>query len=214
MAVVQVPVTKSKAFVEIDTDKLPQDVYEAALLEGLKALANKGMSKITLKGLEGEELSKAHAAAQAKAEENAAAMLDGSIKLPGRKAKSKLPGEVMTEARRLAKNLLKDEMKKAGIKVSHVPAKEITQAVKDLLASDMGKSILDQAQKNIDARKAAPEAAGTISLASLLPDFDTLKQKGAESDAKAKERGKQLSAKQAGMTTKHKPKAQAAQTAH
>lgn len=214
MAVVQVPVTKSKAFVEIDTDKLPQEVYEAALLEGLKALANKGMSKITLKGLEGEELSKAHAAAQAKAEENAAAMLDGSIKLPGRKAKSKLPGETMTEARRLAKNLLKDEMKKAGIKVSHVPAKEITQAVKDLLASDMGKSILDQAQKNIDARKAAPDGAGTISLASLLPDFDSLKQKGAESDAKAKERGKQLSAKQAGMTAKRKPKAQPAQTAH
>lgn len=203
MAEMQVPVTKSKGVVTIEYDKIPEDVWAAVILEGLKVYVNGGMSKITTKGLEGEELAKAQAAAQAKAEANAKALLDGSIKLKGRKAKSKASGAVMTEARRLAKNMLKDEAKKAGIKVSHVPAKEWTAAVKQLLEGDAGKDIIAQAEKNIKAREEAPSAP--ISLAELLPDFEALKAKGAESDAKAKERGKALSAKQAGMTKKRKP---------
>ena len=210
---VQVPVTKSKGYVTIDPEIIPPEVWDAVVLEGLKAFVNKGMSKILLKGLEGDDLAKAQAAAQAQAEKNAAAILDGSIKLPGRKAKSKASGAVMTEARRLAKNFLKDEAKKQGIKVSHVPAKEWTAATKQLLESDQGKGFIAQAEKNILARTEAPAAEG-ISLASLLPDFAELVKKGAESDAKAKERGKQLSAKQAGMTAKRKPKAGQSATAH
>ena len=210
MAELQVPVTKSKGLVNIDTDKIPAEVWDAIVLEGLKVYVNGGMSKITLKGLDGEELSKAQAAAQAKAEENAAAILDGSIKLKGRKAKSKASGAVMTEAKRLVKNFLKDEAKKAGIKVSHVPAKEWTEAVKQFLESnETAKSFMAQAEENIKARSAP--VGVSISLASLLPDYDALVAKGKESDAKAKERGKQLSAKQAGMTAKHKS---AAITAH
>ncbi len=212
MAEVQVPVTKSKGSITIDPEKIPAEVWDAIVIEGLKAFVNKGMSKILLKGLEGEELSKAQAAAQAKAEENAKAILDGSIKLPGRKAKSKASGAVMTEARRLAKNFLKDEAKAQGIKVSHVPAKEWTKAVKDYLDSEQGKPTIAQAEENIKARQEAPTSS--INLASLLPNFDELVTKGKESDAKAKERGKQLSAKQAGMTAKRKPKAGAQQTAH
>lgn len=209
MATVQVPVTKSKGFVEIDPQSIPTEVWDAIVLEGLKAFVNKGMSKITTKGLEGEELSKAQAAAQAKAEENAKAILAGTIKLPGRKAKSKASGAVMTEARRLAKNFLKDEAKKQGIKVSYVAAKEWTAATKALLESDQGKAFIDQAEKNIKARDEAPAASG-ISLAALIPGFDQASAKSAEATAKAKERGKQLSAKQAGMTAKRKPKAQQA----
>lgn len=212
MAELQVPVTKSKGSVTIDPEKIPAEVWDAIVLEGLKAFVNKGMSKITTKGLEGEELQKAQAAAQAKAVENVKAILDGTIKLPGRKAKSKASGAVMTEARRLAKNFLKDEAKKQGIKVSHVEAKEWTKAANELLASDQGKGFVEQAEKNIQARAEAPAAA--INLGSFLPNVDELKAKGAESDAKARERGKQLSAKQAGMTAKRKPKAQPAQTAH
>jgi len=36
MTIMQVPVTKGKGTVEIDTDALPQAVYEYALLQGLK----------------------------------------------------------------------------------------------------------------------------------------------------------------------------------
>lgn len=212
MAEVQVPVTKSKGSVSIDTDKIPGDVWDAVIIEGLKAFVNKGMSKITTKGLEGEELQKAQAAAQAKAEENAKAILDGTIKLPGRKAKSKAKGEVMTEARRLARNIIKDQAKAQGIKVSHIPSKELTAAVKMYLESDLGAACIKQAEENIKARQEAPKAEG-INLAGLFSSFDTIVAKSEESTAKARERGKQLSAKQAGMTAKRKPKAQQA-TAH
>lgn len=211
MAIVQVPITKSGGLIELDTDKIPTEVYEAALLEGLKSLANKGMSKITTKGLEGDDLAKAKAAAQTKGEANRDAIMDGSIKLPGRKAKSKVPGEVMTEARRLAKNLIKDEMKKAGIRLKDVDAKDITKAANALL--DGNAELIAEARENVEARKASKQT-GKISLASVLPDFDTLVAKGKEAKAQQVERGKQLSAKQAGMTAKRAKKPAAGATAH
>ena len=48
MAIMQVPVTKGKGVIEIDTDSLPEAVYAEALLQGLKTLVNRGQSKITI----------------------------------------------------------------------------------------------------------------------------------------------------------------------
>lgn len=207
----RVPVTKSKGYVSIDTAKIPQDVWDAIVAEGLKVYVNGGMSKINTKGLEGEELSTAQAAAQAKAEENAQAILDGTIKLKGRKAKGKTSGAVMTEAKRLAKNWLKDQAKAAGAKVSIYSAKEWTEAATLFLSGDRGSEFMAQAEKNIAARQEAKSSA-SIDLASILPGFDKAVAAGRESKAKAVARGKQLSAKQAGLVAKRKPSAQP--TAH
>lgn len=211
--IVRISITKSGGYIELNTAVMPQEVYEAALLEGLKILANKGMSKITLKGLEGAELDKAKAAAQAKGEENAAAIMDGSIKLPGRKAKSKESAEVMTEARRLAKNLVKDELKRNNIRMKDVASKDLTAWAKAVLEGNP--ELITEARANVEARKES-KLAGQINVAGLLGQnkFDTLKAEGEAAKAKAVERGKQLSAKQAGIPAKRKAKPAAQQTAH
>lgn len=199
-----IPVTKGGGFVEIDTATIPQEVYEAALAEGLKAFVNKGMSKIMTKGLEGQKLAEAQAAAMKKGQENAEAIKNGTIKLPGRKAKGKTPGKVMTEAMRLARNLIKDAMKAQGIKISHVKASEITKAAKAYLEQDQ--SLIAKAEANLAEREAAPAPA--IDIKSLIHEDPALVAKAEAAAAKKKE---QLSAKQAGLPAKRKGKAPATQ---
>lgn len=200
MAVMQVAVTKSKGFVEIDTEQLPDDVYAEALLQGLKVLLNRGMSKITKAELGSEDTVKAEA--QVKAEKNKEAILKGDIKFTGGKAK-KASGVVMTEARRLAKNLVKDEMKRAGIKVSHVEAKEITKAANAYLDSTEGAGLIAKAEANIAEREKV-NVAGVIDIKALIKESPALVAKAEARKAKPKDNN-QLSAKQAGMTLKAKP---------
>lgn len=204
MAIMQIAVTKSKgSAVDIDTDKLPQEVYEEALRQGLKVLVNRGMSKITKAELGDEATVKAEALT--KAQKNVDDIYAGKVKLSGSAKATKVSGAVNTEAMRLARNLVKDEMKKAGIKISHVEASEITKAAKEVLNGEQGPRIIEMATANIAERTLVPVKFDVKS----IPISDK-KVKAAE----AKKAKDQLSAKQAGMTAKAKPKAQAAQTAH
>lgn len=192
MAIMQVPVTKGKGFIEIETDDLPQDVYAEALLQGLKVLANRGASKITKETYPvADELK---AAALAKAEEQKALMLKGDIKFTGKAKAKKASGAVMTEARRLAKNLVKDEMKRQGIKISHVDAKDITKAANELL--EVMPELIAQAEQNVAERDKTPVKIDLGAIIHVNPD------KVAKAEAKKKD--KPLSAKQAGMTAKRK----------
>lgn len=203
MAKLAIAVTKGKGTVEIDTDALPEEVFKEALIQGLKVLVNRGMSKITKVTYPVE--AELHAAAMAKAEENVTAIGEGKIKFSGATKATKASGAVMTEARRLARNLVKDEMKKAKIKISHVEAKEITKAANALLATeDIGKQLMEQAQANLDERAKTPVAASIIS---AIPISDKLAAKDAARKAKD-----QLSAKQAGKP-KVRAKGQAQATA-
>lgn len=187
-----IPVTKSKGSIEVDTSKLPDDVYREVLIQGLKVLANRGMSKITKASTKDEAELKA--LAQAQAEKNHEAMLAGKIKFSaGTKAK-KASGKVMTEAMRLARGIVKDEIKRSGGKVSHYEASEITKAAKAYLEADP--AILAQAEKNLAEREAIPTPA-TINLADLIKASPKL-----VAAAEAKKANKPLSAKQAGMTSK------------
>lgn len=195
-SLVDIPVTKGKSTVSVDLAAIPEEVYKAALIEGLKSFINKGMSKIMTKGLEGEKLAEAQAAAMKKANENLAAINDGSIKLPGRKAKSKVSGAVMTEARRLARNLVKDEIKHSGGKVSHYKASDITAAANVLIESDP--ELIKMAEENIKKRDEVP-VSSKINLATLIKPDAKLVEKAKAANA---ERKSQLSAKQAGMTKK------------
>lgn len=196
MAIIVVPVVKSKGTVEVDTDTIPQEVYEEALKLGLKELANRGMSKITKTTYPvADELK---AAAQKKALENVTAMNGGKIRFMTGKAKG-ASGVVMTEARRLAKNIVKDELKKAKIKISHVDPKEITAAAKALLESETGPSIIKQAEANLAEREKT--AIKGIDISALVKTDPKLVAK-----AEAKKKDKPLSAKQAGKTaTRAKP---------
>lgn len=176
--------------VEVDTAKLPDDVYREVLMQGLKAIAERNMSKLTKEAYPDEAERKA--AIHAKAMENVQAMYDDKIKITGVKAAKKASGAVMTEAMRLARNLVKDAMKANKIKISTVKASEITKTAKLLL--DQDPSILKQAEENLKQREATPVKIDIKSLIHVDPELvakDEAKKAAAKKD-------KPLSAKQAG----------------
>lgn len=191
MAVIKVLIVKSKGFIEVDTDKdVPDAVYQEALALGLKVLLNRGTSKITKTTYpKAEELV---AAAQVKAEEQLELVRAGKIKFSGgAKAAKGASGAVMTEARRLAKNIIKDSMKEKGIKISHVAAKDITAAANAYLAD--APELIAEAEANLAARAAKPAKVDISSLIKVDPALV------AKAEAKKAEK-KPLSAKQAGKT--------------
>lgn len=177
MGILTIPITKAKKNVSIDTDKLPEDVYAAALAEGLKVLCNKNMSKITVKDLEGDELAAAQEAAYAKGMENLQNLMEGNLKK--RKAAGKESREVTTEARRLAREAVKAAFREAGKKISGIKASVITAAADELIAEDT--SYVEKARENVAKMKTreslvAKPKEGT-SLAALIADADTAKPK-------------------------------------
>ncbi len=193
---------------EVNTADLPDPVYRAALAIGLKDLLNRGMSKIaSSKNLSEDDKTKAQAAAMAQAEKNLANLKDGKLpRMVGVKTgDGKVPGVVMTEARRLAKNLIKDEIKKAGGKISHYEAKDITSAANALLETDEGKDLLVQAQKNVDDRNKVVESTPSVDLDTLQAKLGisvsaSKVRKAEEAKAKSKEAGQAiLSAAKAGQ---------------
>lgn len=205
MPVMNIPVVKAKGTIEVDTDKIPNEVLAEIYLQGLKVLLNRGASKVTASDIPDEETRKSEA--MTIAGKQLEAVYAATIKFTGGKAK-KASGAVMTEARRLAKVYVKDALKAQGHKVSHFEAKDITKAATALLDTDQGKEILAQAEANIAERSKAPELS--INIADLISESPKLVEKAA---ARKAAKGSQLSAKQAGMTTKRKPKPGAEATA-
>lgn len=194
MANMQIPVTKGKGTVDIDPETIPVEVYAEALRLGLKELVNRGMSKVTVAKLEGEELAKAQAAAMEIAAKNVEAINTGKIRFTGQKAATKVSGAVMTEARRIARNIVKDEIKKAGGKISHYEAKEITAAANQLIEAQP--EIIEQAKEALAKRDAAPVK---LDITKLVKESPKLVAKAEKAKAEKKS---QLSAKQAGMVAK------------
>ena len=149
--VLNIPITKGKTTLQVNVDDIPDDVYTEVIMQGLKVLLNRGMSKVTKETYPKPEEMKA------KALEVAEAQLElvktSKIKFTGGKKKSGATGAVMTEARRLAKALVKDELKRAGIKISHVEASEITKAANLYLESENGAALVEKAKANLAERE-------------------------------------------------------------
>jgi len=114
---------------------------------------------------------------------------------------TKVSGVVMTEARRLAKEVVKNEIRAAGMKISHVEASEITKAANEIIASDP--SYIETAQANIEARTAK---VVSVNIKSLVHESPKLVAAAAKRKA---ESAVQLSSKQAGKVAPRKPKAEA-----
>ena len=179
--------------VEVDTAKLPDDVYREALMQGLKVIAERGMSKMTKEAYSDDPTGQSRLAAiKAKAEANVQDMYDGKVKITGAKTVKKASGAVMTEAMRLARNLIKDAMKANKIKISTVKASEITKAAKAYIETNPG--IIATAEANLKAREETPM---TIDIKSLIKVDPELVAKDEAKKAKAKA-DKPLSKAQAG----------------
>lgn len=188
--VMSIPLKNGAGSVDVDTARLPDDVYREAMLQGLKVLAERAMSKITKETFPDEQ--QRREAIKAKAEANVEDMYAGKVKITGKAAVKKASGAVMTEAMRLARNLVKDAMKANKIKISHVKASEITAAAKALL--EQQPDIIATAEANLKAREATPVKLDIASLIHVDPELvrkDEVKKAKAAAD-------KPLSAKQAG----------------
>lgn len=181
-----VPVVKAKEAMQVNTGKLPEHVYRAVLDLGLKALLNRGMTKITKEAFPDPEELKAEALKVAK--QNLENMYAGKIRMVGGAKSDKVPGVVMTEARRIARTLVKEEMKRLHIKVSHVEAKEITKLANQLIAQEPW--IIAQATEEIEKRGSKRVKIDVTTI--------PISQKKVEAQAKKKAE-KVLSATQAGM---------------
>jgi hypothetical protein len=211
---VQVPIAKAgNRPIDIDIDELPDAMYRLCVAEGLKVLLNKRMSKVgSVTKLTGDDQAKAYDMAFKIAEENALQLMSGEIRVASAKSATKVAAIVMTEARRLAKEVVKNTIRAAGMKVSHVEASQITAAANELIASDP--SFIEQAEVAIESRKAKTstdkaEAEALIAKLGGVVESPKLVAKAAKDKA---ERKTQLSAKQAGLPKA--PKRKPEQTIH
>lgn len=215
---IKVAIAKGGGTVEFFTSKtgdnpgddpgIPDNVYAAALAIGFKDLLNRGMSKIkSPKGLIGEDKEKSMAAAMEVANKNLANLRAGKLpRMAGVKSSDdKIPGVVMTEARRLAKNLIKDEIKASGGKISHFEPKDITAAANAYLETDEGKAMIVQAQANVEARAKAIEEKPKATIEALQEKLGISVSAAKVAKAEAKKKASQeagaavLSAAKAGQ---------------
>lgn len=190
-AIVAIPL-KGKTSIDVDLNELmqslPAEAIREIMIQGLKHVLGAKMTKIA-KELVGD--------IQAQAAKNLENLKVGVF---GRASKPKgVSGAVMTEARRIARLLVKDELKRQKLKVSHYTAAEITAAANGLIDANPG--LLKQAEENISAR-----SAGTIKIDLGGLREDPVKVAKAE-EAKAKKKAAttpasagQLSAAKAGKS--------------
>ena len=188
--IIQFALKNGAGDIEVDTALLPNEVYKEVLIQGLKAIAERNMSKLTKEAYPDEGQRKQ--AIHDRAMENVQAMYDGKIKITGAAKVKKASGAVMTEAMRLARNLIKDAMKANKIKISTVKASEITKAAKAYIETNPG--LIATAEANIKAREETPM---TLDIKSLIKVDPELVAKDEAKKAKAKA-DKPLSKAQAG----------------
>lgn len=194
-----VPVTKAKGSIEIDTGMLPEHVYREIIIQGCKVLLNRGMTKLTKEAYPDADLLKA--AAMEKAEETLQNMYDGKIRIMGGAKSDKVPREVMTEARRIARALVKDGLKRAGVKISYVESSEITKAANVLLADQP--QILEQAREEVERRA---QASAKVKIDVKAIPISEKRKAAAEAAAAAKKADKTLSAAKTGkIATRARP---------
>jgi hypothetical protein len=148
--IIEINVPKAGMSVSFDTEdpeSVPEAMYVEAVRRGLEDMVNMGLTALTRPKLGGG----LEAAAKEKVEANVAAIKAGTLRTKGQKAASgKVSGAVMTEARRIAKNLIKDEIKRKGKKISHYDPSDITLAANELLKEQP--DIIKQAEANLAER--------------------------------------------------------------
>jgi hypothetical protein len=190
---------------EAAMDQNPE-LMKALIVEGLKSFLNSRMSKLAAPTkLEGAELAEARTEALAKAAENYDDFKSGKlVKRTASKSSTSEKKEVLTEALRQCKEVVRDRLKAAGKRISTIAAKDVTAAAKLLLASREDFYIA-KAKAALAERTA--EDTAEVDILSLVKEDPKLV---AKLEAEKAERKKEtLSAKQAGITTKRAGKGKA-----
>lgn len=196
-----VPIAKAKDTITVNVDDLPDEVFREVMFQGLKAVLNRGMTKVA--AIEDEAERKAEALEKAKA--NWDDMKEGKVRITGGKAKPKGAREINTEAMRLARNAVKDAIKEEGGKISHYPSSEITALAKEYLEqeTDEAKQLWALAKTNVEAR--LKKVKGSTVLKTIAKkakvDTDLVKKAEAKKAERKPKAGAQLSKTQAGTAS-------------
>lgn len=145
----RIPVVKAKGeYLELDTDILPIHVYKEIMIQGAKVVLNRGQTKITKAAFpDPQDL---RDAAMAKAQETLEAMYQGKIRVMGGSKSDKVPREVMTLARQMAKQIVKQQIKDAGMRIGSFETKDITAAANAMLIATP--AIVEQARADLENR--------------------------------------------------------------
>lgn len=216
MAEVQVAIPKAGRSFTITEEMyqaIPDEVFQEIFLQGAKVVLNRGQSKLssTAKMGEGPGKEKEQNAIMAVVDEQWSKVVAGEIRITGGKVKRKSADrEVHTEAMRQARLLVKDALKRDGIKPATVPAKEITEAAEQFLAegSEEANDILEKARDVVEARKLkqakVAEKVIKVNVSGIKAD-PKLVAKAEEAKARKKKPAKDAPA---GVVAKAKPKAQ------
>lgn len=214
METIRVPIAKAGkgAFIDVDQavlESLSEADYRAVIAEGLKACLNAKMSSVgAITKMDGDELAEAKAKAMSIARKNLKDLTEGNFKFPGAaKAKADQPREVMNEAVRSAREVIRSALRAAGVPTAEWKAKDITEAAKLLV--DRDPSYITKAKETLAKRVEAPAPTIDLEALGIHVDHEAIEAKKAATKAKRKET---LSAAQAGRTkkaatTKSKPKA-------
>ncbi len=202
MAIITVNIKKAGQTMEVDTDKLPLDLYAEFVRIGAEHALNTKQSKVATPTAQ-KSMSETDAAAERDsamkiAQTNLEAIYANKFKV-GRKAAgnaNKVTREVNTEAMRLARITIKDAIVAAGERISHVKASDISAAAKDLIAQEP--EYIEKAKANIEANKVTPKPTMKLDISALISPELVAKTKAKTESAKAKSAGI-MSATQAGL---------------
>ena len=203
----QIKIAKAKQEIEVEFDTLPPAIKAYVVEQGLSKLLNAATAKITKantgpaekdgKTLTAEE--NIAASAMALAEKKLESLQAGKMVARTKKAgDSKVDREVLVEARRQAKLIVKAKLKAANKKISDYTAKALTEAANVYLESHP--ELIADAQAAInEASKHA--ASAELDVAAIPVDPDKIK---ANEEKKAKAKAA-TAAKNAGKPGPQKP---------
>lgn len=151
---------KGKTKFQVDLDEVLDESFPAVsfkqlIVWGLEHGLGAGMQKITgVKDAEGEELIEIQEKVMEIAEKNMQNLREGKARSV--KGGTKIAGAVKTRAMQKARAIVKDTLRKHGLKVSAYKAKEITAEAEKLLAAHP--EIIQEAEAELNALKEKSKA--------------------------------------------------------
>lgn len=151
----KIKISKAKADLVVDFQSLPVEVQLYIVEQGLSKVLNSATAKETAATTPDETQRGLNA--MGLAEKKLDSLKAGKLVARKSSGDGKTPAVVMTEARRLAKNIVKAGLKAKGKKISDFTAKAITEAANLYLADH--KELVDQAKASIDAAAALAASA-------------------------------------------------------
>jgi len=183
MAVYSITVKGTKHKLEVDSDKISDDLCAYIFQKGLDSILGRGRTKLG-KPEDHKSVEAFTTEAVKIAEAQVADLYAGKTRMVGgaKASKGKATAE-QTEALRLAKDYTKAQIKAQGLKISRYSAKDITSAAKAYLDMDP-EYFLAAARENL-AKAAQASVKGAINLSEIMKESPA-KVSAAEAKTKPK----------------------------